>query len=170
MLLDKDNRPIEFTGTVTAAVDSSNRLMLPLRWRPTDKTVRFHLLPWPLEAPSYLLALPPERWDLLRARLANASLADEGAADTERYIAGAAHEFVLDNVGRFVLPAELVEMLGCQRPKNEDGSENKKAPTQVALVGRLDKFEIWSPESLLAKQAEARRTVGAKIKTGNMML
>ncbi len=170
MLLDKENQPIVFTGTAVPAVDSSNRIMTPAKWQPADRSVRFHLVPWPIETPQYLLVLPPDRWNLLLARLGNESLADEESASVERFIAGEAYAFTLDSVGRFCLPAEYAERIGCSRPRNADGTENKKAPLSVVLVGRLDKFEIWSKERYEATRLENRQVVAAVIKTKNMVL
>lgn len=170
LLLDKDSQPIVFTGTYEPAVDSSNRIMAPARWQPGDKNARFHLLPWPVETESYLLVLPPARWEMLLERLGSGNLADEEAAIVERHIAGEAYAFTMDSVGRFCLPAEYAERIGCRRPRNEDGTENKKAPLSVVLVGRLNKFEIWAAERFKATKLEGRQTVSAVLKTKNMSL
>lgn len=170
MLLDKDNQPIVFTGTADAAWDTSNRVMMPSKWQPQDRTVRFHVLPWPVATEDYLLVLPPERWQMMLDRVASASLDDEDMANLERHIAGGAHQFVLDNVGRFSLPAEFAARVGCKRPLNPDGSENKKAAAKVVLVGRLNKFEIWSAERFEAKRLVTKQAAIEALKSKSVNL
>lgn len=165
-LLDKDSQPIVFTGTYEPAMDVSNRIMAPARWHPADKSTRFHLLPWPIEEERYLLVLPPARWDMLLERLGSGNLADEEAARVERHIAGQAYAFTMDSVGRFCLPDEYANRIGFARPQNPA----KKKPTTVVLVGRLNKFEIWSPDHFQESKKKERETVAAVLKTKNINL
>ncbi len=59
-----------------------------------------------------------------------------------RVLLGNAVSFKLDNQGRFLLPKNLRDFASLQR--------------EVSLLGFHNKFEIWSSEALIAKQAEDR--------------
>jgi DNA-binding transcriptional regulator/RsmH inhibitor MraZ len=61
-------------------------------------------------------------------------------AAVERTIGSTSAKLTLDKVGRFCLPENLTGPSGI-------GSE-------AVFVGRLDKFEIWSPKRLRASTAQ----------------
>ncbi len=142
-----------YLGQHLRGVDKSRRVMLPSEWRVAGAPTSFTLLPWPFETLEYLLILPPERWSMLKRNLTPLSLADEGGANLERFICRYASQRALDQYGRLPLPedlAKLVEING-----------------EAQLVGRMSKFEIWSPARLEANLAnpETRQRVLSILKT-----
>lgn len=117
--------------------------MLPARWRPADAAVRFTILPWPIGSEDRLLVLPPERWREMLHKLKARSLTDPRIEALEQEIAENATQVTLDKVGRLALTEEHTQRIG--------------ARAEVALVGRLDKFEIWEPAAREAARAKNRK-------------
>jgi len=137
-----------FHGTFAYGIDDSRRVMVPAKWRPNDPSVLFTAILWPIEHEEYLLVLPPERWQVMLTKLRTKSLHDRRVAALERTIGSTSATLTLDKVGRFALPESLTGPAGI-------GSE-------AVFVGRLDKFEIWSPKRLKASTAQDK-TLAASI-------
>jgi division/cell wall cluster transcriptional repressor MraZ len=125
-----------FHGNFPYGIDESRRVMVPAKWRPKNRTVLFTLILWPIEIEDFLLVLPPERWRVMLDKLKTKSLQDRRVAALERVIGSTSAQLTLDSVGRFCLPETL--------------SGPAKIDKEAAFIGRLDKFEIWSPERLQA--------------------
>ena len=121
-----------FTGRFHHGIDGSRRVMVPSKWRPKSGKTELTILPWPIGKQQYLLVLPPARWNVLLERLNEMSLSDDEAAVVERVIGGSSAHLKLDKVGRLCLPEELAKVAGIEQ--------------EAVLVGRLNKFEIWSPD------------------------
>ena len=146
----KASEPIDYTGHCRHGVDESRRVMVPARWRPRDPHVKFTLLPWPIGAEDRVLVLPPERWREMLMRIRGKSLANPRIAALERSLAANAVQQSLDKVGRICLPAEM--------------SKAVDLDTEVELVGRLDKFEIWNPQRYEAGSTEDTKLAAEAIK------
>ncbi len=111
------------------------RVILPSEWR-SDGSADFMVLVWPITSPEYLLVLPPGRWEVLQKNLEELSLTDEQAATVERLIGASTSMRSLDRYGRLPLPEDAAKKLGI-------GSE-------AMLIGRMNKFEVWSPSRYAA--------------------
>ena len=131
-----ETRPAGFYGEFPLVVDKSRRLMFPAKWRPEDKSMEFHVIAWPIQKKECLLVLPPERWQRALDKLQGNSLNDRGHAAFEREIARTSAPLALDKVGRLCLPDNLTELAGID--------------DEALLVGRVNKFEIWSPKRFKA--------------------
>jgi len=125
--------PVVYSAQHLRAVDNG-RMSLPPDWRQEGWPTDFTLLPWPLEAPLYLLALPPQRWETMRRNISPESLSDEQGMMLQRLVYSSAVQRTLDGYGRLPLPEDAM--------KKFDLSE------EVLLVGMEDKFEIWPPGKL----------------------
>jgi division/cell wall cluster transcriptional repressor MraZ len=125
--------PVVYSAQHLRAVDNG-RLSLPPDWRPQGWPTEFTLLPWPLEAPKYLLVLPPERWETMRRNLSPESLSDEQGMMLQRLVYASASRRSLDSYGRLPLPEEAMKKFGLE--------------AEALLVGMEDKFEIWPPAKL----------------------
>lgn len=146
-----DNVP-SFHGVSTHAVDGSRRVMIPVKWRPKDASIVFTVLAWPLDGKQFLLVLPPERWRVMLDKLKTKSLHDPNVATLERVIGSTSAPLTLDRVGRFCLPEHLAKLVGIDK--------------EAQFVGRLDKFEIWSParfEKAMAQDESVAAETAAKI-------
>jgi transcriptional regulator MraZ len=138
-----------FHGVSRHAVDDSRRVMIPVKWRPKDPAVVFTVLAWPLDGEEYLLVLPPERWRVMLNKLKENSLHDPEVAVLERVIGFNSAPLTLDRVGRFALPENLAKLVGIEK--------------EAEFVGRLDKFEIWSPKRLEKAMAQDNKSLAAKV-------
>jgi MraZ protein len=136
---DADSNVPVFQGEFSYGVDESHRVMIPAKWRPKDPKVVFTAILWPIEAEEYLLVLPPERWRALLETFKTRPLSDKKAATLERVIGATSASMVLDKVGRFCLPEHLSGPAGLDK--------------DALFVGRLEKFEIWSPKRYQAATA-----------------
>jgi|SRR5947209_17970559 len=129
---DTDSNVPIFHGDFSYGVDDSRRVMIPARWRPKDPKVVFTAVLWPINGEEFLLVLPPERWKQVLEALRPKSLNDKRVATLERVIGATSAPLLLDKVGRFCLPDHLAGPAGIDK--------------EAQFVGRLEKFEIWSPE------------------------
>jgi MraZ protein len=93
------------------------------------------------------LVLPPERWQVMLDKLKSKSLHDTKVATLERVIGATSAPLTLDKVGRFNLPDHLAKPAGIEK--------------EAQFVGRLDKFEIWSPARYLAAKPEDKSTAAS---------
>ena len=127
-----DGNVPSFHGDYSHGIDDSRRVMIPAKWRPRDASIVFTVLAWPINGEEFLLVLPPERWRVMLDKLKTKSLHDPRVATLERVIGSTSAPMTLDRVGRFVVPEHLAKLVGIEK--------------EVKFVGRLDKFEMWSPE------------------------
>jgi len=123
--------PDSYLGKHDRGVDQSRRVLLPSDWRVEGGPAEFMVLLWPMQAPDHLLVLPPKRWKAMVQNLENASLTDEATAAIERFISANSYRKSVDGYGRLPLPDEAAKAVEIEG--------------DALLVGRLDKFEIWSP-------------------------
>lgn len=130
-----------YLGKHPRGVDESHRVLLPSEWRQSGWPKDFTVLLWPVKDPEYLLVLPPPRWQLLQKNIGNRSLMDEDGAKVERFISINSYPRSLDSYGRLPIPDEAAKDAGIS--------------DEAILVGRMDKFEIWSPDRLRANSAKA---------------
>ena len=137
---DADSSVPNFYGDFCYGIDNSRRVMIPARWRPKDPKVVFTAILWPINVEDYLLVLPPERWQMILDKLKGNSLHDPGRAVLERVIGATSEPLVLDKVGRFCLPEHLAKGAALQK--------------EAQFVGRVNKFEIWSPARYKTTTAE----------------
>lgn len=130
-MAESEQKPLDFHGRYRHGIDGSRRLMIPAKWRPGDKSTVLRAILWPMNVNDYLLVLPPEQWrQRILDKIKDNRLSDERAAVLERVIGETSAALELDKVGRFCLPDNLA---GPARLEKE-----------AVLVGRVDKFEIWS--------------------------
>ena len=119
-----------FMGRHLRGVDNG-RVILPAEWRPDGSAREFMVMVWPVTTREYLLVLPPSRWEVLAKNLEGLSLTNEQAALVERLIGSSTFMKSVDNYGRLPLPEEEARGMGIEG--------------EAMLVGRMNKFEVWSP-------------------------
>ena len=130
---------VSYLGQHLRGVDRG-RVILPTEWRPRGAPTQFMIIVWPVTSREYLLVLPPSRWEVMQANLAELSLADEQAATVERLISSNTFSRSLDGYGRLPLPEEAARSLGIK--------------DEAMLVGRMNKFEVWSPSKFASTLAQ----------------
>jgi len=126
-----DSKTPDFHGEFRHGIDDSRRVMLPAKWRPEDSGMVFRLVPWPVNVEECLLVLPPERWAVMMQKLKTNRMQDRRVAALERVLGGTSAALTLDKVGRLCLPENIAKAAALEK--------------EAVFVGRLDKFEIWSP-------------------------
>jgi MraZ protein len=141
-----NNRVVPYLGQHLRGVDNG-RVILPVEWRPAGSPKDFMVIIWPVTSREYLLVLPPSRWEVLQKNLEGLSLTDEQAATVERLIGSSTSMKALDGYGRLPLP--------------EDAAENLGIEAEAMLVGRMNKFEIWSPARYAGTLGNAEQIAGA---------
>ncbi len=127
-----------FFGQHLRGVDNG-RVILPADWRADGSSREFMVIVWPVTSREFLLVLPPSRWEVMVRNLQGLSLTDEQAALVERLIGSSTSVGSLDKYGRLPLPEDAAKAMGIEN--------------EAMLVGRMDKFEIWSPARFAAKLA-----------------
>ena len=127
-----------FLGRHLRGVDNG-RVILPADWRQDGSTREFMVIVWPVTTREYLLVLPPSRWEVMARNLQGLSLTDERAALFERLIGSSTSMGSLDKYGRLPLPEDAAKAMGIEN--------------EAMLVGRMDKFEVWSPARFAATLA-----------------
>ena len=130
--------PSSYLGQHLRGVDNG-RVILPVDWRPSRSAKDFMVLVWPVTTREYLLVLPPSRWEVIQKNLEGLSLTDDQAAIVERLISSSTSIRSVDSYGRLPLPEEAAKNLGIE--------------SEAMLVGRLNKFEVWSPSRYAATLA-----------------
>jgi MraZ protein len=143
-----------FHGDFVRGIDDSWRVMMPAEWKPEDPKTVFTALAWPIQTKNCLLVLPPERWRVMLEKLRAKSLNNEQVAVFERVIGANSVSFTLDKVGRFRLPEDLANKIGLKK--------------LTRMIGRLDKFEIWSPDRYQPVEAAktANEALAAEVAAG----
>jgi division/cell wall cluster transcriptional repressor MraZ len=144
---EADSRVPIFYGDFRYGIDDSRRVMIPAKWRPADGNVVFTAVLWPINVEEFLLVLPPERWQMLLDALKTKSLNDKRVATLERVIGATSAPLLLDKVGRFCLPDHLAVQAGIGK--------------EAQFVGRLQKFEIWSPKRYRTATPEDKSVAAA---------
>ena len=124
---------VVYASKFSRTVDKG-RVSLPTEWRKKGWPSEYALLPWPIRDPECLLAMPPERWERFRQRIAPKSLTDKAGRSFQRYIQNSVAIRALDDYGRLPLPEETIKKFGLE-------------PT-AQLVGMNDLFEIWPTSGL----------------------
>jgi MraZ protein len=122
--------PAPYLGQHHRGVDHG-RVILPVEWRGEGSPRDLMVIVWPITSREYLLVLPPSRWEVLQKNLEELSLTDEQAATVERLIGSSTTMRSLDSYGRLPLP--------------EDSAKNLGIESEAMLIGRMNKFEVWSP-------------------------
>jgi division/cell wall cluster transcriptional repressor MraZ len=133
-----NSAPAPYLGQHVRGVDHG-RVILPVEWRADGSPRDFMVIVWPATTREYFLVLPPSRWDVLQKNLEGLSLTDEQAATVERLIGSSTFMKSLDSYGRLPLPEEVVKKLGIE--------------SEAMLIGRMNKFEVWSPSRYAATLA-----------------
>lgn len=140
-LIRQVNRTIMFRGTHTLSLDSKGRLAIPAKFRePLVQTCAGRLVcTVDIKLPCLFL-YPEPQWQEIEEKLANLSSMRPEERRLQRLLVGYAHECEMDKNGRFLLPPVLRQYIQLDK--------------RVALVGQLNKFEIWDEQRWL-EQCEA---------------
>ena len=114
-------------------VDEKRRVQIPAKWRPAQPGAELTLVLWPQakEGPC-LRVFPPQKMAKLMRDLDAMPNTDLNKGVLKRFIGSESVQVTLDKAGRICVPETMAKEAGLGK--------------EAMLVGRLDDFEIWSPE------------------------
>jgi MraZ protein len=120
--------PPIFSGRVSHALDSKNRVTIPARWRHTDAD-EFFVMPDPTE--TFLRVMPPTQFRAVADQVANdpAVTPKDRAVFKRLFYSGSVQVFA-DKQGRMLVPDEFCELLDLKG--------------ELMFVGVHDQFEVWN--------------------------
>lgn len=148
-------KAISYFSEYEFGLDEKRRVQIPSKWRPSASETGFEyvLMRWQTdpEKPVCLLVLPPDCMANLRQRLGELPFSDPTAEALRRSLTRDADTTTLDTAGRIVLPKRLADAAGIKK--------------RAMLVGMVDRFQIWSPESYesVRKEDDAKTSQALKL-------
>lgn len=125
-----------FLGVSTLNLDAKGRVAIPARYRETLADAcasRLVVTLNPDRNDKCLWLYPENEWREVARKLSRLPAMDPKAQALKRLILGHASEVELDGQGRILLSTELRSYAGLGK--------------RVALVGQVNKFEIWDEET-----------------------
>ncbi len=127
-----------FRGTSFHNTDDKARIVLPSRFR---EVLRGHEIDGVVvsQMDGSLAAYPFTEWQVIEDRIMSLTVKDEYTRRLRRFFIGGAHECLCDKQGRILIPPSLRDYAGFG-PKKE-----------IALVGVVNHFEIWSRDGYHAE-------------------
>jgi MraZ protein len=127
-----------FLGRYDYQLDPKGRVSLPSDFRKEAGEARFVLLQW---EPTHLTLFPHEVWERVQERILELRRTKPAMLNRLRRITAAATHVEPDKQGRILIPGGLKSAAGLE------GS--------VAVVGNVDRIEIWNPETFQATVGDA---------------
>ena len=127
-----------FRGVTSLNLDAKGRIAIPTRYR--DRLVESCAseLVITVDKDRCLLIYPKPTWLDIEEKLKSLPSFDEAARNLQRLYIGNAHEIDMDGQGRILLPQELRKFANLEK--------------KIALVGQINKFELWDEETWNARQ------------------
>jgi len=127
-----------FRGVSSLNLDAKGRIAIPTRYR--DRLVESCAseLVITVDKDRCLLIYPKPTWLEIEDKLKSLPSFDEAARNLQRLYIGNAHEIDMDGQGRILLPQELRKFANLEK--------------KIALVGQINKFELWDEETWNARQ------------------
>ena len=129
------SKAVFYNALYAHGVDEKRRVQIPAKWRPKDiKDIEFTLVLWPnaVTEALCLLALPPDEWLRLVAKIKEMPFFDPKAEALRRFLGAGTDRVGLDSAGRICLPEEMAKAAGIK--------------DQALLAGLVDRFQIWAPD------------------------
>ncbi|MCM8855154.1 MAG: division/cell wall cluster transcriptional repressor MraZ [Candidatus Thiodiazotropha sp. (ex Lucinoma kastoroae)] len=127
-----------FRGVSSLNLDAKGRLAIPTKYRDQLVASCASELVITVDKDHCLLIYPKPTWLEIEDKLKALPSFDESARNLQRLYIGNAHDIDMDSQGRILLPQELRRF----------AELNKK----VALVGQINKFELWDEETWNSRQ------------------
>ena len=123
-----------YNSSYRHGVDEKRRVQIPAKWRPAEAGTELTLMLWPKhkEGPC-LRVLPPGEMAKLVASIEAMSNGDPNKVVLKRFIGSESVQVSVDKAGRICLPEDMSRAAGIKG--------------EAVLVGLLDRFEIWNPQS-----------------------
>lgn len=127
-----------FRGVSSLNLDAKGRIAIPTRYRDQLVESCASELVITVDKDRCLLIYPKPTWLEIEDKLKSLPSFDEAARNLQRLYIGNAHEIDMDGQGRVLLPQELRKFANLEK--------------KIALVGQINKFELWDEETWNARQ------------------
>ncbi len=127
-----------FRGVSSLNLDAKGRIAIPTRYRERLVETCASELVITVDKDRCLLIYPKPIWLDIEEKLKKLPSFDEAARNLQRLYIGNAHDIEMDGQGRVLLPQELRKFANLDK--------------KVALVGQINKFELWDEETWNARQ------------------
>ncbi|MCU7936184.1 MAG: division/cell wall cluster transcriptional repressor MraZ [Candidatus Thiodiazotropha sp. (ex Dulcina madagascariensis)] len=127
-----------FRGVSSLNLDAKGRIAIPTRYRDQLASACASELVITVDKDHCLLIYPKPIWLEIEEKLKALPSFDEAARNLQRLYIGNAHEIEMDGQGRILFPQELRRFA--------------KLDKKVALVGQINKFELWDEETWNTRQ------------------
>jgi len=126
--------PTYYNSLYRHGVDEKRRVQIPAKWRPQKAGTELTLMLWPKakEGPCLRVLPPPEMAKLMKS-IEVMQNSDPNKVVLKRFIGSESVQVSVDKGGRICLPEEMARVAGVK--------------DEAVLVGLLDRFEIWNPQS-----------------------
>jgi len=133
-----------YAGRCSHTVDSQGRVQFPSRWkvRAGDTELLGIVVQHKGTADLFILVLNWDQFDQLTAGVLGGPFTDTEALARRHDVAERVLPIELDAQGRFFMPADLRKAIGVKK--------------DVELVGSIDRFEIWAPETYATARVKER--------------
>jgi MraZ protein len=129
-----------FRGISSLNLDTKGRLAIPKRYREQLVDVCASELVITADMDHCLLIYPKPTWLEIEKKLVAMPTFDPAARNMQRLYIGSAAELEMDGQGRILLPPELRKFAALDK--------------KVALVGQMNKFELWDEDTWKSKQED----------------
>ncbi len=127
-----------FRGVSSLNLDAKGRIAIPTRYRDRLVETCASELVITVDKDRCLLIYPKPIWLDIEEKLKKLPSFDEASRNLQRLYIGNAHDIDMDGQGRILLPQELRKFANLDK--------------KVALVGQINKFELWDEETWNARQ------------------
>lgn len=134
----------EFVGTCDGKVDTKNRILIPADFRPEGRQAAEQLAFRLSYQRPCIEAQSRAAFDALRAAIARMPMLSAERDEMESGIIAETHLIRPDGESRVILPPEMMREAGFT------------PGTELALVGKGDRFEIWSRAEWQAQRSAVR--------------
>jgi MraZ protein len=134
MSINVNKEPTYYNSLYQHGVDEKRRIQIPAKWRPDKPGTELTLMLWPKakEGPC-LRVLPPAEMAKMVSAIDAMSNGDSNKVVLKRFIGSESVQVSVDKAGRICLPEGMARAAGIK--------------DTAMLVGLLDRFEIWNPQS-----------------------
>ncbi len=136
-----------FRGTSSINLDAKGRLAIPTRYRSElqDSCECQMIVTVAVDArcigeKGCLWLYPLPEWEKVELTISKLPNTNKTAEKLRRFLIGNATESDMDGQGRLLIPEKLRKFAGMEK--------------HIALVGQLNKFEIWNDSALAVKEDE----------------
>jgi MraZ protein len=133
-------RNIYYNSRFRHGVDEKRRVQVPAKWRPQRAGLELTLILWPRsDTGACVRVLPPLQMARLVQSIDEMPNSDPKKVVLKRIIGSNSAQASVDKAGRICLPDDMAREAGIKE--------------EAALVGLIDRFEIWNPERYEKVQA-----------------